>query len=219
MLVPFSNTTDDHPQEKNIPGLLNVILSLTTAHGHIAPHCDGFEGQQFERHQLALHVPLPAAQLRVCDSIYEFEEGELISFNVSLPHEVINPSNEARLVLLFDVMHEHLRSSPVRQQRAMSHLINNWKETVKFVDMMNKNGLTSAQVERTESTRKKKEESAFCTHEPTWQKTRQELDIFYRWVEENKGCCDCLPPGSPQLSDPHWIENEQKKQEARNFLN
>jgi len=110
-LVPTAAKLLDY-MEKHIPGLITVVLSLSAAHGHITPHCGGIEGFQFVRHHLAIRVPEPKARFRICGRVYEFEEGQLMGFNNSIPHEVINPSAEPRIVLLFDVLLPDVLNSP-----------------------------------------------------------------------------------------------------------
>jgi hypothetical protein len=194
-------------QEKHVPGILNVVLSLTTAEGHILPHCDGVEGHQFARHQLVLAVPQPAAQLRVCDEIHEFVEGEILTFNVSLPHEVINPSAEVRLVLLFDTLHDHILHIPRNLELAMGNLHKNWAGTVAFVEQMNLEMKSSADAVRSEAMRQtavKNHAWQDCTHEVTWQTTEKDLAEFYEWKKLADGCCECKPPGSPEYKDPKY---------------
>jgi len=201
-------------QTKNVQGLLNVVISLTTAEGHILPHCDGIEGHQFARHQLVLIVPQPAAQIRVCNAVYEFSEGELITFNVSQPHEVINPSSAERIVLLFDTLHGNIVNIPENFEMAMKNLHRNWKGTVMLVDEMNQKMKSSSQVVRTEEmleTAKKNKGWQDCIHEVTWQKTKEDLAVFYEWKAHADGCCDCVAPGSPELKDPEYA----KKMAAR----
>jgi hypothetical protein len=201
-------------QTINVQGLLNVVLSLTTAEGHILPHCDGLEGHQFARHQLVLVVPQPAAQIRVCNTVHEFIEGELITFNVSQPHEVINPSSAERMVLLFDTLHDNIINIPENFEMAMRNLHRHWKGTVMLVDKMNQEMKSSAQVVRSEEMlemSKKNKGWQDCVHEVTWQKTEEELAAFYKWKALADGCCECVAPGSPELKDPEYV----KKMAAR----
>jgi hypothetical protein len=64
-LVPVAAKLLDF-MEKHIPGLITVVMSLSSAHGHITPHCGGVEGFQFVRHHLAIRVPEPKARFRIC---------------------------------------------------------------------------------------------------------------------------------------------------------
>ena len=124
-------------QEKNIPGLITVALSLSAAHGHITPHCGALEGFQFVRHHLAIKVPEPRARFRICGRVYEFEEGQLMGFNNSIPHEVINPSSDARVVLLFDVLLPDILRSDKGHRETMAYLTGKWGATLRDLRLMN----------------------------------------------------------------------------------
>ena len=123
--------------ERNIPGLITVALSLSAAHGHITPHCGALEGFQFVRYHLALKVPEPRARFRICGRVYEFEEGQLMGFNNTIPHEVINPSSDARIVLLFDVLLPDIVSSSKGHKETMAYLTDKWGATLKDLHLMN----------------------------------------------------------------------------------
>jgi aspartyl/asparaginyl beta-hydroxylase (cupin superfamily) len=125
-----------YTQIKHIPGLLTVVVSLLGGGGHIAPHCDFQEGFQMVRHHMAIKVPEPAARFKICGRVYEWEEKHMMSFNNSIPHEVINPSPEPRLALLFDSLLPGIHNSVKGRKEAMHQLNQQWSRTLDKIKML-----------------------------------------------------------------------------------
>ena len=120
------------------PALLNAAFSMSAGAGHIAPHCDGREGQTLMRYLLALDVPEPAAEFRICGSPPRtFREGDLFAFNNSQPHEVINHADQPRIVLLLDVMHGHLADDAAKREATLESLRGIWSNSLQRVAQLN----------------------------------------------------------------------------------
>ena len=124
-----------------IPGLLNVAFSRTSGSSHIRPHCGAAEGHVFQRYHLAVDVPEPPAQIRICEHTINFKAGHLFSFNNSIPHEVLNKAPVSRAVLLFDVLVPALvaasRARSSSLSVALDYLFHEWKDTLAIVDREN----------------------------------------------------------------------------------
>lgn len=60
----------------------------------------------------------------------------MMSFNNSIPHEVINPSQHPRLVLLFDALLPDIHSSDKGRKETMESLHGEWARTVKRVNQL-----------------------------------------------------------------------------------
>ena len=85
-----------------------VLFSRLEAGGHIPPH------HGMLNCRIICHLPLivpPGCTLRVGNETREWEEGKLLMFDDSLEHEARNPTNELRIILLFDVWRPELGQS------------------------------------------------------------------------------------------------------------
>lgn len=83
----------------------SVLLSLLRPGAHIPPH----HGMLNTR--LICHLPLVVPQgcwLRVGNETRLWEEGKLLIFDDSIVHEAMNPTDELRIILLFDIWRPEL---------------------------------------------------------------------------------------------------------------
>jgi aspartyl/asparaginyl beta-hydroxylase (cupin superfamily) len=100
-----------------IPGVCGfVCFSAIAPQTHILPHCG------LSNVRLRCHLPLKVPQgcrLRVGTREVAWREGEPIVFDDSFEHEVWNPSNESRIVLMFDVLHPNLTIEEEQFVRAL----------------------------------------------------------------------------------------------------
>jgi aspartate beta-hydroxylase len=88
------------------PEVLSASLSFLAPRKHIPTHRGPFRGVL--RFYLVLSMPLtadgrPAAVLKIADAEYRLADGEFLLWDDTFPHEVINGSDEVRIVLLLDV--------------------------------------------------------------------------------------------------------------------
>jgi aspartyl/asparaginyl beta-hydroxylase (cupin superfamily) len=77
-----------------------VLFSVLRAHTHIPPHTGMLNTR------LIVHLPLivPAGcRLRVGNSVRDVVEGKLLIFDDSIEHEAFNDSDDARVILLFEI--------------------------------------------------------------------------------------------------------------------
>ena len=77
-----------------------VLFSRLAPGAHIPPHSGMLNCR------LICHLPLivpPGCWLRVGNETREWEEGKLLIFDDSFEHEAKNPSDELRIILLFDI--------------------------------------------------------------------------------------------------------------------
>jgi aspartyl/asparaginyl beta-hydroxylase (cupin superfamily) len=84
-----------------------VLFSRLEPGAHIPPH------HGMLNCRLICHLPLIVPEgcwLRVGNEKREWEEGKLIMFDDSFEHEAINPTNEIRIILLFDIWRPELGS-------------------------------------------------------------------------------------------------------------
>ena len=78
----------------------SVLFSLLRPGAHIPPH----HGMLNSR--LICHLPLivpPGCWLRVGNETREWQEGKLLVFDDSMSHEAKNPTDQTRVILLFDI--------------------------------------------------------------------------------------------------------------------
>jgi aspartyl/asparaginyl beta-hydroxylase (cupin superfamily) len=64
--------------------------------------------------RLICHLPLivpPGCWLRVGNEVREWEEGKLLIFDDSIEHEARNPTDEVRIVLIFDIWRPELSAA------------------------------------------------------------------------------------------------------------
>lgn len=74
--------------------------------------------------RLICHLPLivpPGCTLRVGNETREWQEGKLLMFDDSIQHEALNPSDEIRIILLFDVWRPELGEA---EREAISAIFN-----------------------------------------------------------------------------------------------
>ena len=83
----------------------SVFFSRLEPGAHIPPHTGMLNMR------LICHLPLivpPACWLRVGNETREWREGELMIFDDSIEHEARNPSDDMRIVLIFDIWRPEL---------------------------------------------------------------------------------------------------------------
>jgi aspartate beta-hydroxylase len=88
------------------PAVLSASYSFLAPGKHVPAHRGPFRGVL--RYYLALSMPKdaagrPAAVLRVDGVDYRLDDGDAMLWDDTYPHEVWNPSDEVRTVLLLDV--------------------------------------------------------------------------------------------------------------------
>jgi aspartate beta-hydroxylase len=88
------------------PDVLSASISFMAPNKHIPAHRGPFRGVL--RFYLPLVMPkagdgLPAAVLKIDGSEYRLADGQCMLWDDTYPHEVWNPSEEVRIVLLLDV--------------------------------------------------------------------------------------------------------------------
>jgi aspartyl/asparaginyl beta-hydroxylase (cupin superfamily) len=107
----------DLPQPK-IPGASpNAMFSLLAPHTVIPPHVG------VNNARLVCHLPLIVPEgcwFRVGAETRYWKPGELLVFDDTIEHEAMNPSDELRVVLIFDTWHPNLSSI---EQEAVAALI------------------------------------------------------------------------------------------------
>lgn len=84
-----------------------VLFSRLEPGAHIPPH------QGMLNCRLICHLPLIVPQgcwLRVGNEKREWEEGKLMLFDDSFEHEAMNPTDELRIILLFDIWRPELEA-------------------------------------------------------------------------------------------------------------
>lgn len=94
----------------------SVLFSRLEPGAHIPPH-GGMLNCRLIGH-LPLIVP-PGCTLRVGNETREWEQGKTLIFDDSIEHEARNPTNELRVVLLFDLWRPELS---VAEQSAISNI-------------------------------------------------------------------------------------------------
>lgn len=95
-----------------------VLFSRLEPGAHIPPHSGMLNCR------LICHLPLIVPEgcwLRVGNEIREWEEGKLLIFDDSIEHEAKNPSDELRVVLIFDVWRPELTET---EREAISGIFN-----------------------------------------------------------------------------------------------
>jgi ornithine lipid ester-linked acyl 2-hydroxylase len=88
----------------HIPGINLAFFSILLPHKQIPIHRGPYKG--VIRLHLPLKVPQPPTQcaIRVGDQIRHWEEGKVMLFDDTYPHEAWNHSDEIRVVLFIDVI-------------------------------------------------------------------------------------------------------------------
>lgn len=98
---------------KKIPHLFQASFSILDPGKSIPEHDGPYFG--YLRYHLGIEVPTDdPPSIRICDHVHTWKEGESVLFDDSWKHEVINNSEERRVVLIVDV----LRPMPRRQHLA-----------------------------------------------------------------------------------------------------
>lgn len=101
-----------------------VIVSVLAPHTHIAPHCAS-TNLRWTAH-LGLRIPPKGrVQIRIADDWHSWQEGQVLVFDDSYEHEVVNDSDEIRVVLLLRFWNPHLA---VADRRAALQRALDWKE-------------------------------------------------------------------------------------------
>ncbi len=95
-----------------------ALFSRLEAGAHIPPH-SGMLNCRLICH-LPLIVPL-GCWFRVGNETREWEEGKLLIFDDSIEHEAMNPSEDLRIILLFDIWRPELTET---ERRAISGIFN-----------------------------------------------------------------------------------------------
>lgn len=106
---------------KGIPHLFEAFFSVLEP-GRSIPHHEGpYRG--YIRYHLGIEVPQknPPA-IRIKDQIYQWKERESVLFDDTWDHEVINHSEEERVVLIVDI----LRPMPPKPHRVNHFLVKNF---------------------------------------------------------------------------------------------
>lgn len=89
---------------KKIPGLKVAFFSILAPGKHIPKHRGRHKG--IIRCHLALKVPEPKENcwIRVADQVAYWEEGKVMLFDDTFPHEVRNDTQDYRVVLFLDIV-------------------------------------------------------------------------------------------------------------------
>lgn len=112
--------------ERRIPGLFSVAIARMEPGSASHPHCDGADGSYMTRFSLSLRMTGLAAMLRFCTREYAFEEGHLVGYNSSMPHEIANPSTESFFSLVFDVLNDDVIENDESKAAAMAYAAEHW---------------------------------------------------------------------------------------------
>lgn len=104
--------------QPSIPGSgPNAMFSLLAPHTHIPPHTG------INNARLVCHLPLIVPEgcwFRVGAQTRQWEPGRLLIFDDTIEHEAMNPSDQLRVVLIFDIWHPALDD---REKDGISALI------------------------------------------------------------------------------------------------
>ena len=85
-----------------VPGVFQALFSILDPGKSIPPHDGPYRG--YLRYHLGLIVPeQDPPQIRIKDQIYTWREGEDVLFDDTWEHEVMNHSNDRRVVLIVDI--------------------------------------------------------------------------------------------------------------------
>jgi aspartate beta-hydroxylase/beta-hydroxylase len=85
-----------------VPGVFQALFSILDPGKSIPPHEGPYRG--YLRYHLGLVVPAQdPPQIRIKDQIYTWREGEDVLFDDTWEHEVMNHSNDRRVVLIVDI--------------------------------------------------------------------------------------------------------------------
>jgi aspartyl/asparaginyl beta-hydroxylase (cupin superfamily) len=92
------------------------MFSLLAPNTHIPPHVG------VNNARLVCHLPLvvpPGCWFRVGAERREWQVGQAFVFDDTIEHEAMNPSDELRVVLIFDVWHPDLSETERQAVSAM----------------------------------------------------------------------------------------------------
>ena len=111
-LLYYSGETPDLAKElcpktcallKGIPNIYKVFFSVLEPGKSIPAHHGPYRG--YLRYHLGIKVPKESPpSIRLKDQIYHWEEKESVLFDDTWDHEVINKSNQERVVLIIDLL-------------------------------------------------------------------------------------------------------------------
>ena len=88
---------------KDIPNIYKALFSVLEPGKSIPPHCGPYRG--YLRYHLGLKVPKTSPPyIRIKNHIHYWKEGKSILFDDTWEHEVVNSSNEERVVLIIDLL-------------------------------------------------------------------------------------------------------------------
>jgi hypothetical protein len=93
------------PQPEIPSGGPNAMFSLLAPHTHIPPHTG------INNARLVCHLPLIVPEgcwFRVGSQTRVWEPGKILIFDDTIEHEAMNPSDQLRVVLIFDIWHPAL---------------------------------------------------------------------------------------------------------------
>jgi tetratricopeptide (TPR) repeat protein len=86
----------------------NAMFSLLAPGAHIPPHTG------INNARLVCHLPLIVPEgcwFRVGDETRHWQKGEMLIFDDTVEHEALNPSDQLRVVLIFDIWHPALSAA------------------------------------------------------------------------------------------------------------
>ncbi|MCG8670546.1 MAG: aspartyl/asparaginyl beta-hydroxylase domain-containing protein [Pseudomonadales bacterium] len=87
----------------SVPGLFQAFFSILDPGKSIPAHSGPYRG--YLRYHLGLRIPKNnPPKIRVKDQFHTWKRGESILFDDSWDHEVINHSDDTRVILIIDVM-------------------------------------------------------------------------------------------------------------------
>lgn len=88
---------------KELPNIYKVFFSVLEPWKSIPAHHGPYRG--YLRYHLGIKVPKTSPPcIRIKDQVYEWKEQESILFDDTWEHEVINNSNQERVVLIMDIL-------------------------------------------------------------------------------------------------------------------
>uniref|UniRef100_A0A7S3P755 Aspartyl/asparaginy/proline hydroxylase domain-containing protein n=1 Tax=Amphora coffeiformis TaxID=265554 RepID=A0A7S3P755_9STRA len=101
-----------------------VIISVLGPHTHVAPHCAS-TNLRWTAH-LGLQIPTTGrVQIRIADQWHSWRQGQVLVFDDSYEHEVVNDSDGIRVVLLLRFWNPYLRTAD--RKAALAQALE-WKE-------------------------------------------------------------------------------------------
>jgi aspartyl/asparaginyl beta-hydroxylase (cupin superfamily) len=105
-LCPETAAALSQVPQNHVPGKApTAFFSVLQPHSHIPPHTG------VTNTRAIVHLPLvvpPGCQFRVGGETRAWVEGQAFAFDDTIDHEAWNPSDQTRIVLIFDVWNPHL---------------------------------------------------------------------------------------------------------------